>query len=209
MNKKQIRRDYENVDYVDEKGKVRTDVVYKGKYFDVDDMAAHKKHKNLFCGMSVCLAALFVGGMVADSSAMRTMYFALPYAFQAFPVLFILLAAYKFLKKKLPYRQEVYDELYTKAKICCTVGAILSGICIISFIIKAAVKGIVAIDAFPICTDVVSFAIYVALNLSVRRWDIKEIEEEKSSAIDADLSADANRINTDNNSGLDTNKESN
>jgi len=203
MNKKQIRRDYENVDYVDEKGKVRTDVVYKGKYFDVENLEAHKKHKVLFCVMSVCLVVLFTGGMVADSSAMRTMYFALPYAFQAFPVLFILLAAYKFLKKKLPYRQEVYDELYTKAKTWCTVGAILSGICIISFIIKAAVKGIVAIDALPICTDVVSFAIYVALILSVRRWDIKEIEEEKSNETTADLSADANHINIDKNNDTD------
>lgn len=180
MNKKQIRRDYENVDYVDEKGKVRTDVVYKGKYFDVENVITHKKHKILFCGISVFLAVLFVAGMVADSGAMRTMYFALPYAFQAFPILFILLAAYKFLKKKLPYRQEVYDELYTRAKTWCAVGAILSGVCIISFIIKAAVKGVVTIDALPICTDVVSFAMYVTLIFSAKRWDIKEIEEEKT-----------------------------
>lgn len=192
MNKKQIRRDYENVDYVDEKGKVRTDVVYKGKYFDVEDLRAHKRHKAIFCTFSICLAMLFIVGMIPDSGAMRTIYFALPYALQAFPVLFILLATYKFLMKKLPYRQEVYDELYVKARTWCTIGAVLTAICVVAFIIMVATKGAKPLDALPICVDAISFGLYTAIVLSAKRWDIKEVAEEESltSSLDAEVLAD-------------------
>ena len=122
MNRKRIQRDYENVDYVDEKGKVRTKVVYKGAHYVPESPEKLQKFKIFFTLVAAIVGAATLLPLFFPITPMRTMYVAVPFVGQVFPLFFIISGAYKALTAKLPYNEETKAAVTEAAKIGSFVG---------------------------------------------------------------------------------------
>ena len=127
MNRKRIRRDYENVDYVDERGKVRTKVVYKGAHYYPESPEKFNKLRIYFAiAAAVVAAAVILPLCWFKTTPMSTIYVAVPFVGQVMPLFFILRGAYTALAKKPPYNEETKVAVTEATKISAFVGEGLS-----------------------------------------------------------------------------------
>ena len=138
MNKKQIRRDYENIDYIDEKGKVRTKVVYKGAYYAPEDVGKFKKTSVIF----VFITALFLVGLLVPliivNSAVKALYFSLPFILQGVSAVFYLIASLDILTERPPFNETTKKSLSEHVKGATIFGIICSCVYAVGYVILAA-----------------------------------------------------------------------
>ena len=146
MKRKIIRQYYENVDSLNEKGKVVTNVKYKGEYFAPENEKAYLVFKILSAALSVTAAALYFLPLTLNNNCMRTIYFVVPYIGQVFIIFFLLLAAYKLLTKKPPFTLLEKKSVKDNPKGLCITGIVMSGASIVSFIIFRALNGAHGVD---------------------------------------------------------------
>lgn len=147
MSRKQIQKDYLNVDYVDAKGNVKTNVVYNGKLYYPMDNNNLSKLKISYLVLSILSTIMFVLALALDSVSSRTIYFVMPFIFQVFPLGYLIYVTYTLLAKKPPYRQEVYNTCFVNSRGFCVGGIVCSAAAIIGFIICAIMNSLTANDA--------------------------------------------------------------
>lgn len=146
MNRKQIRRDYRNVEYVDDKGKVRTKVEYRGATYAPSEPKRFGAFRIGFAVLTAIGAGAWVAPLCFNSQIMRTIYFTLPYVLQVFALLVMVLGAYNAIAKPLPYREETHVAVVNRTKVGSIAGAALALAAEISFTVYASVEGADGID---------------------------------------------------------------
>lgn len=88
---KRYADDYENVRTVDERGREKTSVVYRGEYFNLDlDKASLKSFRTLMIALTLVMVALLVGAGFLPSRGLYLAYVAIPYVVCYFPLLYLL-----------------------------------------------------------------------------------------------------------------------
>lgn len=175
MNKKQIRRDYENVDYLDEKGRVRTKVRYRGALYaleEPDQMTAFRVLYVLFAAISV---PLFVLPLCFDTDVLRTIYFTLPYVAEIFCVFMMVMGAYNVLVRPFPYREEVFSLVFSRAKVSAVACGVLSLVSVATFSVYAGLNGAKGLDYLALGCALSQLAVDVAFVLNVRARKINRI----------------------------------
>ncbi len=170
MNKKQIRRDYQNIDYVDEKGKVRTRVRYVGALYSPADWHAFGIFRVVYAVLVLLSIAAFVVPLCFNSQVFRTVYFTMPYVLMVFAVFVVAIAAYKLLLVRLPYREEDFAFVFKKAKAWCLVGGGLALLSVVAFAVYACLAGAVGTDYVALgCALWITLAFATLFALSVRQ----------------------------------------
>ena len=137
MNRKQIRRDYENIDYIDAKGRVRTKVHYRGALYTLEDPEQIVPFRVLYAVLVVLSIALFILPLCFNLDALRTMYFTVFYVPQIFCVFVMGLGMFNVLFTRLPYREEVYSTVFSRARVAAVACAALSLVSVVTFAVFA------------------------------------------------------------------------
>ena len=193
MNRKQIRRDYENIDYVDEKGRVRTKVHYRGALYTLADIEQVVPFRVLYAVLCVLSIALFVLPLCFNLDAFRTMYVTVFYVPQVFCVFVMAMGAYNVLFTRLPYREEVYSTVFSRARVGAIALAALSLVSVVTFAVFAGLNQARGLEYLALGCVLAQLLVAVAFVLNIRARainrieppaakpeDTKEAEEEKS-----------------------------
>jgi len=178
MKKKQLQKDYENYDYLDSKGKVRTKVIYKGKYYDIINEEKHTKFKLLFITINALFIALFLCATIPATQLFKAMYFGLPFCGLVFPIFFLSLDSYLLIVRKTPYKHEDQTKIFENSHIWSIIGLILSGMCLIASIIYSFTTGVNGIDFLPFTANTLLVLLFLSMNLVIKngRKNIQEKE---------------------------------
>lgn len=86
MVTKKYIKDYKFSETVTERGRIKTEAVYAGRYFRLKDAPGAKKAVRPMLAMLGALWVLFVAALVPDSGAAHILYVLVPYAFSALPL---------------------------------------------------------------------------------------------------------------------------
>ena len=86
MVTKRYVKDYKFSETLAENGRIRTEAVYTGSYYRLTSPERAKAGAVRFFRAFAALWALFVGAMIPESAASRTLYVFFPYAFLAIPL---------------------------------------------------------------------------------------------------------------------------
>jgi len=192
MNKKQIRKDYGIEDYIDAKGKVRSKVFYRGKYYDYEDSTQAKPLQNTFILLTIYLIISYVVVMAVDSEPTRQLYFLLPFVAQCFTIFFIVLGAYNIIFKKPPFKQEQKTAIFDKSRSSAIAGIVLSAGAFVGGIIKLIVVGAVPLDSLPIilaATMVISYAFLLGM---VAKTKVIEVNAQPTADIKTETADSSN-----------------
>lgn len=187
MNKKQLRRDYEITDYLDEKGKVRSKVRYRGAtYSPVGD----DKHYRLFCICYAVLTALslatFVVPLCFNCNALRTIYFTMPFVLQVIPLFLLTIGAYQVVVKPTPYREEIYASAIKRAGGAAIAGTALAVVSVVCFAVFASLKGAGGLDYVAMGCSIGLCVLFAVLWLLFKRQSFNRSEPEPLPASDTD-----------------------
>lgn len=119
--------DYRILESVDEKGRIRSSTEYIGKdyVFTAGKKRAASAAKALAILCAACLAG-FLLALIPESSAMRTLYAALPCAFTALPLWFMSTAAWTALRAREPFVHRDADLLNLRLPAACVFAVVLS-----------------------------------------------------------------------------------
>ena len=87
MARNKYVKDYRLVESVDERGRIRVESEYIGRYYvfraDAPTISAEKKRLGALCAVSWLT---YIGAMIPISAAMRTYYISLPFVLAALPL---------------------------------------------------------------------------------------------------------------------------
>lgn len=86
MARNKYIRDYRLLEYLDEKGRIKTDYEYIGDYYRFSQPKAAKKANRLVLAALAAAWAAFIMAIVPRSAAARTFYVILPFLFTAIPL---------------------------------------------------------------------------------------------------------------------------
>ncbi|MBR5388753.1 MAG: hypothetical protein IK147_04770 [Clostridia bacterium] len=135
MSKKDIRRDYENLDYLDEKGKVKTKVVYKGAYYVPADGENYKIYSVKTVIFALLLTAAWIVPLVVVNAPVKALYFSLPYILQGISAIFALTAALDAMTERPPFREKIKKSLFDRLKTVSVIGGVFSAASVTSYVI--------------------------------------------------------------------------
>lgn len=188
MNKKQIRRDYKNVDYVDEKGKVRTRVEYIGATYEM--VKPQKKGFTIsYSLLAVFSLVFFIPPLVLNGNSLRAIYVTMPFVLQIFPIFLLLLGGYKLLTSKFPIREEVKSNVFSRPRVASIFGVILASISTISFFIYIGTNDESGVDYVTLASCVCEVVVFVLFYLDIKRTELLTIPHKPD--IDGDNKDDA------------------
>jgi len=183
MNRKQIRRDYENVDYIDEKGRVRTKVCYRGALYTLEDIDGIVPFRVIYAVLTALSVALFVLPLCFNLDALRTMYFTAFYVPQVFCVFVMGMGAYNVLFTRLPYREEVYSTVFSRAKVGAIALAALSLASVVTFAVFAGLNQAKGLEYLALGCVLGQLLVDVAFVLNIRASAINRIEPPTEDAV--------------------------
>ncbi|MBP5308846.1 MAG: hypothetical protein J6Z34_06910 [Clostridia bacterium] len=163
MDKKRIRENYENVDYLDENGKVRTKVIYRGAYYAPADPAAIKPFRAVFAAAAFLLAVFYVVPLLFDSPSLRAVYFVLPYVGQVFPVFFLCLSAFGAAFRKPPYREETKRGITDTPRKWCFAGNVLSLVSMGGYVAAQIINGFDYASLLSFVCAAACFSLYIII----------------------------------------------
>ena len=146
MSKKNSLSDYTVVDYVDEKGKLRTKVIYEGDKFYWSDKRKSTPFAAIKLTLSIVGFLIFLLPTLFDSSAMRTIYVVMPFVFNSFPLLALTYYSFSAARKKEPYTLKTCKRLFGNSKVAAGIGITLSVLSVIGFVVFWITCGAQAID---------------------------------------------------------------
>ena len=175
MNRKQIRRDYENVDYIDEKGRVRTKVRYRGAHYTLEDPEQIGIFRGLYVALAALAVALFVPPLCFNLDVLRTIYFTIFYVPQVFCLFVMGLGAYHVLFTKLPYREEVYAQVFSRAWAAAIASAAMSLAAVVAFAVYAGLVHAGGLDYLALGCVLGLLAVDAAFAINVRARKINRL----------------------------------
>ena len=112
MSRNKYVKDYRLEPSVTEKGKIKTKVRYVGGEFDFNlDRERVARSGRVLFSASVLGWIAFLAALIPKTSVLRTLYFALPFAFCALPLFFISELAFFDAKKEPPLEHRTADRL--------------------------------------------------------------------------------------------------
>ena len=121
-------RDYRLVENIDARGRIKTTYEYIGKayYYVLSPEAARRgARRALICCAAGWLA--FAGALLPLSTAARTVYVALPFAFAALPLGMMTALTFGQLSAKEPLEHRLADQAQNRCPACSFFTALLSG----------------------------------------------------------------------------------
>ena len=120
--------DYRIVESIDERGRIRSDYEYIGAPYVYAEGVRTVKAARLRAAMG-CLVgwAAWVAALLPLSAAMRTLYVALPFAFDAVPLALATGIAARLFREKEPFEHRHADQLENRAPACTFFAMLLSG----------------------------------------------------------------------------------
>lgn len=129
MSRNRYVGDYHLADSLDDRGKIRTEVEYVGgRYSFVKDAGTvQKAKKRVFILCAVCWL-LYVGGMIPVSTAMRTVYSAVPYVLIAVPLALLTGTILEIYPQKERFIHRYADRMENRYPASAAFIAILSGV---------------------------------------------------------------------------------
>ena len=162
MDKKQYQDNYKNIDYVDAKGKVRTDVVYMGKHYMLEKPETYTMFKVSFLLITILITAAFILPLCFKCGLTKQMYFTLPFVVQGFAILVLFFGSYDILAKKQPFNEKVKTMVFTYSKVGCIIGAILTLVSTIGMIVFVTKGQLVKMDIFGAVCSPACMLLYLA-----------------------------------------------
>ena len=112
MSRNKYVKDYRLEPTVNEKGKIRTKAVYVGGEYDYDlDRETVRRSGRVLASASVLGWIAFVAALVPKTSVLRSLYFALPFAFCALPLFLVSETALFDARKEPPLEHRTADRL--------------------------------------------------------------------------------------------------
>ena len=121
--------DYETVTTVDDNGKEKTSVEYRGPYFEInineEDLQSFKRN-TLF--LLVVITALQVFNGFLNNPGMYRFYVALPYVFAYLPIFYMALSILRLPGEKRRYRRDEIGQSFGRLKTWSYVLLVLLGI---------------------------------------------------------------------------------
>lgn len=125
---RKYKEDYETLVTTDESGREKTELVYRGPYFEInngeEDLIKFKKHGLLL--ITVIVFAHIIGGFL-NNRGMYQLYVALPYVIAFFPLIYLIEAVIRLPKKKRPYRRDEIGRSFDRLKTSSFVFLALAG----------------------------------------------------------------------------------
>lgn len=185
---------YKNVDYVDEKGNVKTKVEYAGKTYNVVDDKEYSEYRIMLFVYSLVLVILTVVSLIVDTEIMRTLYFTVPYLF-CLPVLYFLVERCIIAwTSPFPYKEKEKKKI-TSLPVHLSIGVILSAVCVVGYIVKTAVDGYGATDILPLGVALMNGVSFFIIRKKGKKVDFAPVEgedgqNEPESASDTDQTAE-------------------
>lgn len=127
-------KDYKLEDSLDARGRIRSKAVYiGGDYgFERPDQASTKA-KWTVLGLNLGAWLLFIGALLPNSLAARTMYCVLPLAAAALPLALGTMGAYALMTTREPMRREQADKISQRLPIASLLTLIFSGAALLGF----------------------------------------------------------------------------
>ena len=128
--------DYRILETVDAKGRIHSSTEYIGREYVFT--AGKKRAASAARAMAVLCAVCWAGFLLAllpESSAMRTLYAALPCAFTALPLWFMSSAALTALRVKEPFVHRDADRLNLRLPVACVFEIVLTAAALIGEIL--------------------------------------------------------------------------
>lgn len=176
MNRKQIRRDYENVDYIDEKGRVRTRVRYRGAHYTLEDPEQIGIFRVLYVALASLAVMLFVLPLCFNLDVLRTIYFTVFYVPQVFCIFMMGMGAYHVLFTRLPYREEVFSLVFSRARVAAMAGAVMTLASVVAFGVYGGLVHAHGLDYLALGCVLGTLAVDVLFYLNVRARNINRLE---------------------------------
>ena len=161
--KSKYLKNYKNVDYTDENGKVKTRVEYIGKIFDFENGTKPRLNAVAFPVLTFSAAVFFIVALAVDSAPLRTLYFTIPFIAQIFTLFSLVLTAVKYLTVKSPLEEKDKERLTDKTKTTCLAGIVLTAVCLVCYVIKLCLKGFDILDLIPVLCDGFCLTTYAVL----------------------------------------------
>lgn len=127
-------KDYRLEDSLDARGRFRSKAVYiGGDYgFERPEQATARAKWTVF-GLSFGSCLLFIGALLPNSLAARTMYCVLPLAASAVPLAIGMMGAYALVTAREPFRREQADKISQRLPIAALLTLIFSGVALLGF----------------------------------------------------------------------------
>jgi hypothetical protein len=127
-------KDYKLEDSLDARGRIRSKAVYiGGDYgFERPDQATAKA-KWTVLGLNLIAWLLFIGALLPNSLAARTMYCVLPLAAAAFPLGLGTMGVFALMTAQEPMRREQADKISQGLPIASLLSLIFSGAALLGF----------------------------------------------------------------------------
>ena len=129
MGYKKYVNDYEKIYVIKPNGKPGLTAVYRGKYFRfVSDGEALRSARRAVGGLSVLAAVCTVIPFLFTSVGAHTLYVSLPHVIAVFPLVHLLLGAYRVCFGRIPMIREARDKTEGRTVTSSVVAACLLGV---------------------------------------------------------------------------------
>lgn len=139
MTKKYIK-DYKFSESVTERGRIKTEAVYVGSYYRFTDPELGGRLSRQLLPACVLLWAVFFAALIPESSSMRRMFVALPYAFTALPLGLLTGTAWRIRTQKQPFIHSDSDKISTRGPASMLFTMLLAGVSFLGAGIAALVR---------------------------------------------------------------------
>lgn len=173
--------DYSLSERLDGKGRVKTDAVYVGSYFDFASPERAKTAGRALPWLIAAGWALYVGAMILRSRASHLMYVILPFAFAALTLGFLTRSALVLAREKRPFIRSAADKLTSDLPAASLVGALLCTISLVGEAITFFVShdGFLSGDIVFCCCCAALAAVHIAIFCSRASYATVEVVKEK------------------------------
>jgi hypothetical protein len=125
MPPKKYADDYETIVTQDENGREKTEVVYRGEFYETSlDGKGLIRFKNICLMLLGIIVALQIGAGFINNPGMYMFYVAIPYTLAFFPLIYTAEGTFRLPREKRPYRRDEIGLSFKRIKIA---GSILLG----------------------------------------------------------------------------------
>ena len=141
MARNKYVKDYRIVETVNERGRIKAGYEYIGDaWYYVSKAAAAAAGKRALA-LSVFAWLFFIGAMLPESGAMRTIYVSLPFAFTALPLGMLTDLALTTCFRKEPLEHRHADRLENRYPPVCLAAAVLPAIALVGELVRVLAGG--------------------------------------------------------------------
>ena len=182
MSKKRLREDYDVVENVDERGKIRTDVVYKGVYYEPLSSGKLKTAAVATPILTVLAAIAYLVPLIVLNQAAKTIYFTVAYVGQIFPIFFLFGVCFDLVFKRPPYKEKEKRSITERSKILCIIGEAMAVFSMIAFIVYWATQGAFNEDFFALVGSAVCAVCYAFIFVIINNVTLVRVGKEENGA---------------------------